>query len=394
MFWLTATLLAMVAAGFILLPLLYRGRPGNSDRDEINVRLFRERMASLSGDESLGDDEREQLELEARRTLLSDTGSDDEAALSVTSVSKGLWMTALIVPLLALVLYADFGAGLGAITDHELTEALRRADPSDRQAYRQLIDQLADRAQERPDNIDLQFLIARTWTTLGEYERSAETYRDLIPRFPDDISLASYYAEVLFLADDRRMTERVQSAVNAARRLNPHDLTMLEISAIGAINAGDREAALDWFRQALATGVTGERAELIRRAMQQLGVTGEAPGRVIQVNLSIAEGITLPERAVVFVFARAVSGPPAPLAVQRISPQNLPLELRLDESMAMMPGMSIADFDQVQVVARVSETGEVVAKPGDFEVRSEALTLGDEPVKITLQIRDRLPRAD
>lgn len=392
MFWLGVVLLSLFAAGFILLPLLLRQRETATDRDAINLVLFREKIAALDADPTIDGAARAQLEIEAKRDLLADNNAVLPGRLPGQVRKRGLLVTALLVPVAAVFFYTDLGLGLGAITDHELTRALRTADPSDQQAYRYLVQRLAYRAAERPDNTDLQFLLARTYTNLGEFDQAVPLYQKLTAQFPGDVNLPAYLAEALFLADGRQVTARVQSAIDAALRLNPHDLTMMEISAIGAVGRGDREAALDWFRRALATGATGERANLIRMAMSQLGEQEEPRGgRAILVSLSLADDIRLPAGSVIFVFARAQSGPPAPLAVQRIRPGELPVTLRLDETMAMMPGMSLADFDPVQVIARVSETGEVVARPGDYEVRSGPLNLGDEPVAIALVIKDRLP---
>jgi cytochrome c-type biogenesis protein CcmH len=69
----------------------------------------------------------------------------------------------------------------------------------------------------------------------------------------------------------------------------------------------------------------------------------------------------------VFIFARAVEGPPMPLAVQRVKVRELPVSFSLDDSMAMAPGMSLSAHPRVVVVARVSRTGSPAAQPGDLQ---------------------------
>jgi cytochrome c-type biogenesis protein CcmH len=64
--------------------------------------------------------------------------------------------------------------------------------------------------------------------------------------------------------------------------------------------------------------------------------------------------------------------------------------IRLDESMAMMPGMGLANFDQVIVIARVSASGQVTPAAGDFEARSNVLDLNGELLPIELNITDPL----
>ena len=82
-----------------------------------------------------------------------------------------------------------------------------------------------------------------------------------------------------------------------------------------------------------------------------------------------------------------------PLAVQRMVRGALPKLVQLDESMAMMEGMGLANFDQVQVVARISSSGIANVSPDDYEVISATIDLTkDNPViKLTIknQVKDK-----
>ena len=147
----------------------------------------------------------------------------------------------------------------------------------------------------------------------------------------------------------------------------------------------------------------GERADLIRHAIKQVEAkSGIAPGsvgtpvvdssdsRMINVLVEVADNVEVGPEAVVFIFARAISGPPAPLAALRLVRSELPKMIRLDESMAMIPGMSLANFDEVQVIARISSTGTVAVTEGDFEARSGAIDLTGQNQVIKLTIKDRV----
>ena len=69
---------------------------------------------------------------------------------------------------------------------------------------------------------------------------------------------------------------------------------------------------------------------------------------------------------VVFVYAKAKQGPRMPLAVQRLTLGSLPATVVLDDSMAMVEGMNLSAFDQLQVSARVTKTGSAIAQSGDY----------------------------
>lgn len=86
----------------------------------------------------------------------------------------------------------------------------------------------------------------------------------------------------------------------------------------------------------------------------------------------------------VYIFARAAQGPRMPLAVFKAKVSDLPLKFRLDDSMAMQPGMNLSHFDQVIVVARISASGEPMAQKGDLEGLSKPVSPGKDKVDITI----------
>ena len=385
-FYFGALLLGLTACLFILLPMLTGSRRHSVvERTELNVALYEEHVGELADREDV-----QQLRLEAQKALLSDVAEEAPGPPESVAGRQVLLFVAGLLPVFAALIYLDAGFGRGSMPDVQLTQQMLATSPADRPAYRRFVAQVEARAEQQPDDEDIHFLLARAYLNLEEFSESAAVMRALLGRFPDDPNLLSQYAEVLYLKAGRQMTGEVDGAVSEALRANPGDVTMMEIRAISAIEAGDRDTGLTWFQRALATGVTGRRAEIIRTAINHIGGDGSQPatsgGRSLQVRVSRAAGLDLADAAVVFVYARAASGPAAPLAVQRFPVAALPVELVLDESMAMVPGMSIGNFDEVIVIARISQTGQVAPSPGDYEARSDVIDLTGttNPVKLDI----------
>ena len=87
----------------------------------------------------------------------------------------------------------------------------------------------------------------------------------------------------------------------------------------------------------------------------------------------------------VFIFARAVTGPPMPLAIVRKQVKDLPVDVVLDDSQAMMPAMKLSNFAEVVVGARISKSGNATPASGDLQNLSDALPTKDaQPVNITI----------
>ena len=101
-------------------------------------------------------------------------------------------------------------------------------------------------------------------------------------------------------------------------------------------------------------------------------------GTSISGTVALTPALALKARAndTVFVFARAVDGPPMPLAVIRKQVKDLPLVFTLDDSMAMWPAAKVSAYPRVVVTARVSKSGEGQAKPGDLQGESPVVAAG------------------
>ncbi len=92
----------------------------------------------------------------------------------------------------------------------------------------------------------------------------------------------------------------------------------------------------------------------------------------------------------VFVYAKANAGPPMPLAVERMRVADLPRLVTLDETMGMMQGMSLANFDAVILVARISSSGIANTSPDDFQAASGVVDITSENPVIKLLIESRV----
>jgi hypothetical protein len=110
----------------------------------------------------------------------------------------------------------------------------------------------------------------------------------------------------------------------------------------------------------------------------------------IDVRVSLGEVVHLPATTTVFLIVRSSNGSPMPLAVKRFAVSDLPLEVTLSDTDAMMPGTSIGGTGSVEVVARTSASGNVKAEPGDYEARSGALQIAELAAPVVLVIAQPL----
>jgi hypothetical protein len=105
----------------------------------------------------------------------------------------------------------------------------------------------------------------------------------------------------------------------------------------------------------------------------------------VPIEVRLAAGVAATPPARVFVIARAPDGPPMPIAVRALDPATLPQSLTLSDRDAMQPSRVLSMFDRIEVVARLSRSGNPIRQPGDLE--SPAQTLDPHAaVPVTLTI--------
>jgi len=85
-----------------------------------------------------------------------------------------------------------------------------------------------------------------------------------------------------------------------------------------------------------------------------------------------------------FVFARAVNGPPMPVSIVRATKKDLPFTFRLDDSTSPMPSRKLSDMDQVVIVARLSKSGRAAPESGDLEGMSQPVKPGTSGLTVII----------
>ena len=110
-----------------------------------------------------------------------------------------------------------------------------------------------------------------------------------------------------------------------------------------------------------------------------LPAAAEPAGAQVFGNLALSErseAIVLPTDTV-FIFARAVGGPPMPVAVLQRPVSDLPLDFLLNDSQAMSADMKLSNYEQVIVTARISRSGVATDALQGLEAKTEAVIVAE-----------------
>ena len=405
-FWIYAALLLLAALMLLLWPVL-RGRKDQAeeDRTALNIALYEEHIAELEAQHANGALSADQLKegrLEADRELLDDT----DVGRPKQSVNLGNALpliAALLVPVAGLGLYMYWGASEKV----ELTLSLAEQPKT----VEEMIKRLEDTVRLQPESVDAWYFLGRTYMSEQRPKEAAHAYEktiELVGRQPD---LLGQWAQALYFANGNKWSAELQSLLDEALSQDPNEATSLGLLGIAAFEDKRFQDAIDaWTQlskaldpqdpsyQAIQTGIERARSSLAEtpqanaetNATQDTAAAEPAPAAVSDYKLLI--DVTISDEMLkqtsgtdtVFVFARAESGPPMPLAAKRLTVADLPASIALTDEDSLLPQLKLSSIGRVKLQASVSSSGD--AMQAQWSSESILIDATEEGVKHPLRI--------
>ena len=400
-FWLAAGLLLLVALSFLLIPVLrHRRAQLEEDRTALNVALYQERVAELQAQQEEGVLDAAQMDAgraEAARELLADT--EGAAAPRVSRLGKPApLLAAILVPVLGLGLYLHFGAS----DKVELTREFSQAPKS----MEEMTQRLERAVAAQPESAEALYFLGRTYMTEERPADAAKIFERTVNLAGRQPELLGQWAQALYFADGKKWSDQIQALTDEALKADPKEVTSLGLLGIAAFEGQRYQDAIDYWNRLLEQLPPEDKSRIalqggITRATEKLVASGgkvapaPAPavtktGALLKVQVDLAADLKAKVQPSdsVFIFARATSGPPAPLAAKRLTVADLPATVELGDADAMMPQLKLSNFPEVQLVARISRAGQPTA--GEWIGRSQPLASSTTaPQTLTIDSPDK-----
>ena len=416
-FWLIAGLMLLAAVAAVLLPVwLYRPRAGLT-QNEIDARVFRERLADLDAELAAGRLEQaqySQLKLDLERTLLSDI-PEQSADASGPKPGQRWLATALGLALPALALMHYYYTGLQGEPSawikvrEQMNPLIQQAGANPAQLPPEALENLPDFArvlqakvlQDGMNNPDELMLLGISFIELGAGMEAREAMLRALELAPDRIDVMLGAAQALLLTNEGRLDHTSAGLLHKILQQQPQHRGALMMLGFGAFNGGDYDMAQRAWQALLAQlDPNSQTAQLLQNSIAQaehLGqqeqtapTTPDQPSGTAAITVTVDVAPALLDRFqaddTLFIYAKAVNGPPMPLAAVRQNASGFPVQVVLDDSKAMLPEMKLSNFPQVVVGARISKAGDVRAKTGDLETLSEPIDLANSPLSVMLTV--------
>lgn len=265
-----------------------------------------------------------------------------------------------------------------------------------------MVDKLAQRLKDTPNDAEGWAMLARSYAVIGRHADAVPAYKKALALRPDDASLMADYADALAVVNQHQLAGEPMTWVKKALGIDPNNLKALSLAGTAAFDQKDYATAVKHWDHIMAVAPAGSsylpqvQANLAEaRALGQLPTppaATAAPTSAAAGGSSVSGTVTLAAALrdrvaptdTVFVFARAAEGPRMPLAILRKQVKDLPLEFKLDDSLAMSPAARLSAYPQVVVGARISKSGNAMPQPGDLSGQTPVTALGASGLKVEI----------
>jgi cytochrome c-type biogenesis protein CcmH len=408
LFWSIAATLVVAALLFLLPPLVRRRITAPDVRVAANAAIYREQLDELSVELQRGAVTREEFERASRevehRIVDEHAGGAPAPAAHRPAIVAAL-AVGLLLPLAVVVGYLQLGSP--SALDGAATDTAHQVSPEQMES---LVERLAAKLQQTPEDAEGWMLLGRSLAVLGKYERAAQAYARASQLAPRDADLLADYADTLAMAQGHKLEGEPFAIIKRALAVDPAHVKSLALAGSVEFERRDYAAAIGYWERILkvappdsefARSVAGSIAEartlgggaLAQKetpsakakpvpAEKQASAAGQSLQGTVSIDPAVAAKLSPGDT--VFVLARPVSGSRMPLAVARTTVAALPYRFTLDDSMAMAPGATISSHAKVVVAARVSKSGNAISQKGDIEGTSDPVAPGTSGMKVVI----------
>ena len=218
-----------------------------------------------------------------------------------------------------------------------------------------------------------------------DFAAAKASYQKLAARHEMTADTWADYADSVGTLNGGKLAGEPEGMIRQALVLDPNHPKALWLQASADEEAGRyAQAVASWQRLSAVVPPGGPDAQAVAAKMaedQRLAGGPAAPASpaspaapaagaaVVQGQVVVADALRgkVPAGLTLFIVAKSVQSPGAPVAILRLTTGSWPVTFRLDDSQSMIPGRNLSSAGPVTIEARTSRSGQAMPQPGDFQ---------------------------
>ena len=405
-FYLYAAVLIVFGCVFVVLPFMRKDTlvsvdPGtNAER----IDIYHQRLTELEAeqqDNRISEEGYQQAIVELKKRLLNELAPEKQFNLKGNNLVLASVGTLFLLSF-SIIFYGISGSHtqqqswLDAI--EKLPELGQRAvmqtgEPLTPNELQQFALGLRTKLSTNGDDQVAWMLLGRVAMSLNDLSMATQAFEKSLKINPDNVNVMLAYSQALLVDGSEESINKAAKKLSKILQQNPTNMDAISLLALIAYERKDWLEAKTAFELLLSSMEKADpRYALIEQRIdelnQRLNVSAKddanknsqsmaLQSRQLTVKLSLSDDLVnnVPEGATLFVFAKAAQGPKMPLAVVKLASVDLPTTVVLSQDNAMMPSLTIEQFDQVIVTARISIDDKVDVQVGELQGQSAVIDL-------------------
>jgi cytochrome c-type biogenesis protein CcmI len=409
-----ALILAVIAITPWLRAARIKSNPVDNQLLDINVAVFRERLAELKIDKDSGtidDSHYQNQKLELERQLLD---AQREVTPMVAPGIKSRLIVMVWVPVLAAMAYLLIGNRtpvfelwtsedkVGQVADDLLTGKIDQPPAWAIEDGRQLISAMQTNVYRHADDPDRWMRLSELFLSLEATPSAIEALSRAYRLSPENEEIATSYAQISFFANEGRLDANIRRVLQDVLVDNPQHEGAQMLMAMGEARSSNFDEAQGWIsrlRNSIAakpgdhSRALASLDELSANINAQKAQAAQGVDVTVVVNSSLLPLVKGDD--VLFVAIRDVNGGP-PFAAKRLPISVIKqgeANISLSDLDAMMPERTLASAraqkTQLAVIARISHSGNAVAESGDLS--GNPVVISSDQNQVNVEINQQVP---
>ena len=291
---------------------------------------------------------------------------------------KRLSLQSISAIVLVLALSASMYANIGTPQEESAGSELASIE--------EMVASLDQRLRDNPDDLAGWKMLGRTYFQIRDYDKAIQAFERAVQlESPSNGQTLVDLGEAIWMQDPTTLTGRAGELFENAIATSPNNAKALFYSGLAAVERGERFLAADRWETLLALSPPEGIQEILQQRIAELRgeempvqvseLRGEempvqevSDGPIVSATIELAPAAekAVDPNATVYIIARDPAQPSPPIAALRRRVAELPALVALSDSDAMVPGRLLSGFSELEIVARVSLSGQPVALPGDW----------------------------
>ncbi|MCB5162001.1 c-type cytochrome biogenesis protein CcmI [Marinomonas algarum] len=381
--------LAMIALLMLSVVWLYWSLAARSAKntDEDRFTFVSVRQREIAEEKQVG-----RLSAEEAAQLLKDTKEESLAVASHqsrrlmtdTRLARQVVLLAIVVTILGSVTLYQF---MGYSRDVAFTEDLQK-----QRLTPDKITHFLQYRSERYGRTEDWYYLASDYMNTGRYSEAVVTFEKALEVMPDNTegqaNLMAEYAQAVFYANDNQSSDKMRDIVEAALALEPTQVTALDLKGVAEFARQNYLGAVLAWQEAIRYSVrSGERLALlsaIGKARQRGFIDYQQVAPIITDQLAVkiewdTGKVTWQADDVLLVYA-SVKDQAMPVAIQRVTPEELGQLILLTNLDSLMPTATLAEIDKVDVTVKLASLHDNDLTKGRIIGRKQGLSVNQQEI--------------